>query len=260
MNSIFKNFLIVVVLATINFAAVAQNETDPTSGDTIVKKKWSLNVGADLMSRYVWRGTDYGDSPSIQPYLSLAYKNFEIGCWNSFSATNKYREIDLYVKYTINRFSITLTDYYIPYNNGNPASPDIRYFAYQNQTTAHTFEAALQYKGSEKYPFWIMGGVFFYGNDKRWGYQPELDTTNKTYFSSYFEAGYTFSIKDNNLDVFAGITPMAGAFGNSFGVVNLGITAYKSIKINKDYSLPVKGSLIFNPQANAAHFVFGISL
>ena len=97
MNSIFKNFLVVAILVTINFISVAQNETTSNQGDTVTPSKWSLNMGADLMSRYVWRGTDYGDSPSIQPYLSLAYKNFEIGCWNSFSATNKYREIDLYI-------------------------------------------------------------------------------------------------------------------------------------------------------------------
>jgi hypothetical protein len=136
------------------------------------------------MSRYIWRGTDYGDSPSIQPYFSFVYNHLEIGCWNAFSAINTYREIDLYLKYTIHRFSVTLTDYNIPYTNGNPASPNIQYFAYKNKTTAHTVELALQYKGSEKYPFWIMGSVFLYGNDKRWGYIEHLDTSNINYFSS----------------------------------------------------------------------------
>ncbi len=35
----------------------------------------SLNLGTDIMSRYVWRGTDFGRSPGIQPFLSLFYKN-----------------------------------------------------------------------------------------------------------------------------------------------------------------------------------------
>ena len=28
-----------------------------------------FNAAADVMNRYVWRGTDFGSSPSIQPTL-----------------------------------------------------------------------------------------------------------------------------------------------------------------------------------------------
>ena len=37
-----------------------------------------VDIGADLMSRYVWRGTDYGSSPSIQPYIELGLGGISI--------------------------------------------------------------------------------------------------------------------------------------------------------------------------------------
>jgi hypothetical protein len=261
MNSNLRYAFVVFILTNLSLVIFAQKETTENKTKSEKKCDVSLNIGADIMSRYIFRGTDFGDSPSIQPTLSMTINNFELGCWSAISAFSKYREIDLYAKYTIKGFSFIITDYYIPYTTGGSnASPDIRYFSCKNKMTAHTLEASVMYNGSEKYPFWVMGGMFFYGNDKRWGYKPELDTTSATYFSSYFEAGYTFNVKENKIDVFAGITPTAGAYGYGFGLVNLGLTGHKSIKITKEYSLPVKGSLIFNPQANAVHFAFGITL
>jgi len=51
-----------------------------------------------------------------------------------------------------------------------------------------------------------------------------------------------------------------GFYGSSFGVVNLGITATKKIKITKDFSLPLKASFITNPQAENIFFVVGLGL
>jgi hypothetical protein len=168
--------------------------------------------------------------------------------------------VDLYAKYTIKGFSVIFTDYYIPSVNGSPASPDTRFSIYDNKTTAHSLEGTLMYKGTGKIPIWILGAAYFYGNDKRWGYDAEKDTLEKNYYSSYIEAGYSFAIKQNSFDVFAGFTPTAGAYGNTLGVVNVGITGYRSIPITKDFSLPLKASLSFNPQASKVFFAFGITL
>jgi hypothetical protein len=43
-------------------------------------------------------------------------------------------------------------------------------------------------------------------------------------------------------------------------VINAGCTVTKSIAISKEYSLPVFGSVITNPQAQSVFLVFGISL
>ncbi len=242
--------LVLVLLLSIcnNVSSFAEND------------KMSLNVGADIMSRYIFRGTDYGNSPSFQPILSLKTGDFEIGYWGAIAVNSFYQEIDLYAKYSIDKLSIILTDYYIPSITGAPASEDIRYFNFKDKTTAHTLEAGLSYEFGESFPLKLFGSVFFFGNDKRWGLDEEKDKNEDTYYSTYFELGYPLKIAENKIDIFLGLTSNAGAFGNGLGVINFGFTGYRNIKISNDFELPVKSSVIFNPQASAIHFIFGITL
>ena len=37
-----------------------------------------IGIGADLVNRYVWRGADFGDGASIQPYISYASGPVEV--------------------------------------------------------------------------------------------------------------------------------------------------------------------------------------
>ncbi|NTW33830.1 MAG: hypothetical protein HGB12_14630 [Bacteroidetes bacterium] len=251
-----KTGLFVLFVLSLNTNIKSQNNSAKDSAKTKIK----LNLSSDIMSSYIWRGTDYGNSPSIQPTLSLIKGNFELGSWSSLATNSFYKEIDLYAKYTYKKISLILTDYYIPLVNGATASPDTRYFTYDDKKTAHSLEGSLLFKGSEKFPLWLLGGVFVYGNDKRWGYDIKKDTTNETYYSSYFEAGYTFTIQENSADLFLGFTPNGGAYGSKLGVVNIGVTGYRKIKITNDFELPLKASLIFNPQTSNVFFAFGITL
>ena len=252
-----KTVLIIMVL----FALISTNiKADSTSDSTkSCCSKLVLNANCDIVSRYIFRGLDYGNSPAFQPTLSIGYGGFEFGGWGSIATNSNYKELDLYAKYSMYGFTLSVTDYYVPFVTATPASPDIRYFVFDDKKTAHTLEAGLLYKGPEKLPFWVSANVMFFGNDKRWGYDLAKDTTEKTYNSSYFEAGYTFNIGDKKLDIFAGGTPVAGAFGNNPGIINIGFTGYKSIKISDKYELPVKAGLIYNPQVQDFHFVFGIT-
>ena len=253
-----KCLKLISIIVFVLFSQLLKSQDTIKSDSSACKIK--LNLSADIMSRYIWRGADYGDSPSIQPTLSLSGDNFELGCWSAVSTNNAYKEVDLYAKYTIKKFSLILTDYYVPSICSLPTSPDIRYFNYNDKKTAHSLEGSLLFKGGDKCPLWILGGVYFYGNDKRWGCNAKKDTTDKTYYSSYIEAGYTLTVKENSADIFVGFTPAAGAYGNTMGVVNAGITGYRKIKITSDFELPVKGSLIFNPQSSDVYFALGITL
>jgi hypothetical protein len=249
-----KNKLIgmILLLSTTVAALQAQDATGESS--------WKVNLGSDIVSSYVWRGTAFGHSPAIQPTLSLAGHNFEIGCWGSAATNNDFKEVDLYAKYTVKGLTLTVTDYYVPSADGVPLSPDNRFFMYADKETAHTLEASLQFTGPESFPIRVLGGVFLYGNDKRWGYDIAKDSTNSSYYSAYVEAGYTFALKNNTLDLFLGMTPKAGAYGNGAGLVNAGLSVSRNIRITNDFDLPVKGSLIVNPQASEVYFVFGITI
>jgi len=109
-------------------------------------------------------------------------------------------------------------------------------------------------------PLKLFGSIFIFGNDKMWGFDEAKDQKEETYYSTYFEFSYPIQIAENKFDIFLGLTSNAGAFGNGLGVINFGFTGYRDLKISSDFELPVKSSIIFNPQASAVHFIFGITL
>jgi hypothetical protein len=216
-----------------------------------------ISISTDFVSRYIWRGLDYGKAPSIQPAFSFIKSGFEIGCWGSFNIMGTYHEADLYAKYTLKNLSLIFTDYFI-HNETNRNCT--HYFDYGTKSTNHTFEGTLQYKGSEKFPIRITAAAYLYGNDRDWGYDAKKDSTLKNYYSSYFEIGYNVKCKEKSFDLFMGFTPQAGAYGSTYGVVNAGITGYRTIQITEKFELPVKASIITNPQAGNLYFVIGFTL
>ena len=77
-----------------------------------------FNFGADVVSRYVWRGIDTGDSPAVQPNMAASFRDgkLELGYWGSF-ATNAGggNELDWYLTYNAtDDISISITDYFFP--------------------------------------------------------------------------------------------------------------------------------------------------
>lgn len=226
-----------------------------------------FGLGADLVSRYIWRGKDYGNSPAIQPNVSFSYAGLKIGVWGSYAIVSHepagtYAEIDPYISYTWKWFTLGVTDYFFP--NGNTPNENNNYFNYKSETTGHTFEGCLTFTGPEKFPLTVYIGTHFYGADKgkhiNGGFEP--DTTNSTNnYSTYFEISYPFTVKGIGVKPFVGAIPFgSGWYGPYGGVVNAGFTLSKSIKITDKYELPVFTSLIANPQAQNLFLVFGISL
>jgi len=237
-----------------------------------------IDLGCDLMSRYVWRGTQFGgNSPSIQPSIELNYKNFTLGTWGAYSTGGVHasQELDLYLSANFfkDMFTVTVTDYYFPSDTAN-----YNFLGYDSKT-GHVLEGGLIFNGTNKIPVTFSAYVNFYGNDaKKIGNNPSDTTTfNKEtglQYSNYFELGYTKSLKGEvELNAFLGFTlnsPKAaqastgyigesGFYADSPGIVNIGLTVSKGINITKLYALPISASLIFNPNAKRAYLVFGLS-
>lgn len=213
------------------------------------EKKSNLDLGSDFVSRYVWRGTDFGNSPSIQPYMAYSISGFEIGAWGSFAVNGAdMQEVDLYASYTFlnEMVSVGVTDYFFQ----SSAVTMNNYFDYSDSTTGHFFEGNLNFNGTEKIPLSFSANYMFYGADK--------DN------SLYFELGYNGSCKLVDYNVFLGATTGAGIYltpgADGFSVVNVGFGVSKDIKITEKWSLPVFAQLITNPQAQNIFFVFGFSL
>ncbi len=243
---------ITILLSLFLFLPILSNAQD--------KKDDTLTIGVDLMSRYIFRGTELGrGSPSIQPNLEYTRGKFTAGFWGAYSTNpTGAQEADFYISYAIiEQLTLTLTDYFFPTEEGA-----YKYFDYDKLTTGHLLEATISYSGTDKLPLNIVFASNFYGSD---ALRLNKDGTRKNIqYSSYAELGYTFKM----FDAFLGFNITdpdeelgeTGFYGNSFGVVNLGVTAKRNIKVTKSFDLPLTFSFITNPQAQKVFLVFGISL
>ena len=230
---LFILFTAVFLLAT-TITARAQDE-EPVS---------PVSIGADIMSRYVWRGLDYGASPSIQPCLEVGIGNFAIGAWGAYAVTQTKnnesgtQEMDLYANYTIaEMITVGVTDYFFPMETGY----NYDYFDYGSDTSLHVLEGMVAFNGLKDLPLTFMVGV---------------NVMNDNDHSLYLELGYSFSF----IDVFMGAgNGIYLTSDNKFNLVNVGISKSKDLEITESFSLPVSVSLITNPDAKQVHLVFGIS-
>lgn len=75
-----------------------------TSMKANAQERVAANVGADLVSSYVWRGQDLGNA-AIQPNLSLNYRGFSLSAWGSVGLVSEdVKELDLTLGYAIGDF------------------------------------------------------------------------------------------------------------------------------------------------------------
>lgn len=194
-------------------------------------------MGVDIMSRYIWRGSDYGASPSIQPYIELSLANFNLGVWAAYT-TNlpNVQELDLYASYTIyDLVTFTITDYSFP-----DEISGYDYFDYVSDSSVHIIEGLMVFNGTEKFPVSMKAGINFYN-----------DSDN----SLYLETGYSFSC----MNIFIGAGNGMYTSNGKFNFVNIGIGITKEISVTEKYSIPLSASFITNPEAGKVFLVFGIS-
>ena len=230
------------------------------------EKKVKLKLSGDLVSSYIFRGVlaTPTPSPNFQPTLAAVAGNLEVGTWGSTDFIGSYREVDLYATYTAGPIAITATDYF--FSNQGPnflTIPGPRYFTYGKETTGHIVEAVLTYTGPESFLLSVFVGTFLYGNDKKFTTDSAAFDVKKNNYSTYIELSYRWK---GSIKTFIGATPWNGYYGagygvvKGFGIVNLGVSATRTIEITEKFSLPVKASFYCNPQAEQVHLVLGVTL
>lgn len=227
-----KLFISVLFILIINISFSQEN-------DTI--SNWNYSIGSDIVSRYVWRGSDYFNSPAIQPLAELSYKNISLGAWGSYSFANSdIQEADLYLSYSFWKLKMICYDYF--YMNMSKARNS--YYSYSKEKTGHDFSIDAAFTLSEKIPLSLLASYNYYGAD--------------TLHSSYFETSYSLT-KKIPLIIFVGFTPSKGWYGNDIGVVNTGVCIKKEYKLLGENVIPVYCKLIFNPQRENIYIVAGIT-
>lgn len=266
-------FMVLTGLMLVSATGANAQLQDENKAEEKTGSEAAFSVGTDLVSRYIWRGADYGNSPAIQPAVAFSVAGFKAGFWGSYGVCQysqrindstvanmgNYAEFDMYVSYTLKGVTLTLCDYFLP----DPSNPNTgnKYFNFNNATTGHSLEASLSYAGPENFPIQLYAGTFIYGADKGKDAAGTYGAGSENNYSTYFEAAYQFNVKGFGVKPFLGGIPFGSSmYGPYAGVINTGLTVSKSIKITSDYALPVFGSVITNPQAQSVFLVFGVSL
>lgn len=215
-----------------------------------------LSAGSDLVSRYNWRGLDFGDAFSVQPALRCEAGGWKAGFWGSYSS--EFDEIDTWTSYTISTptagsFTGLVTDYYYP-------SAGIRYFNFNDfdDTTgpgAHLVELGLSWSGPTAFPITLSGYI---------------NVHNEAGNCAYFQADYATKVQEIDLGFWIGATTGSKENPVFYGsaerpvddlqVINLGVKATRKLKLWEENELPLSVAFILNPQQEVSYLVLGISL
>lgn len=204
---------------------------------TVKAQEW--NIGLDINSSYIWRGSKFGTGPAFQPTIEYNISGFTAGFWGNVNASeNEAAETDIYIKYDFDfGLSFGITDYYYP---------GTEFFAYSEGNVTHAFEFNLGY---EIGGFTLSGNYFF-------NQATAPGSALNAGCDMYFEAKYGFK----HLDVFVGAGDGFHTPEHNFGLVNVGIGTSKKIKFTDSFSLPLSGSVVLNPTTEQLYIVVGINL
>jgi len=214
--------LITILFCFVGVALYAQDTT----------KVAQVKTDITIATKNVWRGVNYGNNtPMVQGTLALNFKNaVEVGACGTATINGDRKGygnwMELYTTYTIDRFSLTIDDYYFfSYDSLND------YFNYSKNTTQHLVEARLKYNIEKKFSVFASYNIYANVNaQKAW----------------YFEAEY-FVRPDLSL-LFGAVTGASWLnYYDAGGITTIGVAGSRDIEVTKTFKIPVKASLIFNP-------------
>ena len=179
-----------------------------------------VTIGADVVSRYVWRGSDYGNAASVQPGIETAVGPVTLGAWGSWSispgpADASGNECDLYASITVGPVGLTLTDYFFPAYAGTDSLLNL---------DMHVFELSA---GVDVGSVSLLAAANVSGDDDN---------------STYLELAYgAFSL---------GLGNGAYSTDGEFAPVSIGVSASRD-----NFS----ASYIINPDKETSFLVFGVN-
>ena len=216
--------------------------------------EWSMTVGADAVSHYLWRGMELG-GPSIQPSVYFDYEKGDwavgLGAWGTKSVFKNrygehYNELDLSVEASWRNLTLSLADY-----------GEGKYFGPWQE--GHFLDFGLSFTLDDDIPLtfsWysIINQTFEGGFDGGSGFDWAAA------FPSYFEMAYDFSICDIDFSVAAGLWPYASGYyeNEAFGVCNLNLSVGYEFELCDDMALPVSAQVMYNPAWN--EFFWGVGV
>ncbi len=209
-------------------------------------------ISADVVSRYVWRGTDFGNAAAVQPGIETAVGPVTVGAWGSWAlnGADGGNECDLYASFTAGPVGITVTDYFFPAYEGDgllDLDNHVIEFSAGLDIGPVSVLAAANVSGDS---FVSASDTTYSTGVDDWNqpsYDMEVIETDTDRNSLYLELGYgAFSVGLGN-----GVyTADEDESKDSFGVVSIGVSASRD-----NFS----ASYIINPDQETSFLVFGVS-
>lgn len=236
-EEIMHKAILLFVFTVLTICLSASSDTsrvDSSLDSTLLGNKPELSFNGSLLSRNIWRGVNFGASPSIQALMVFGTEKLSL---NTFFARSMnggsfgYKSTsNIFLAYRpIKGLSIEVDDYFF-YDEDN-----LDQYANWSDTTLHFIEGRLKYQWSELY---VMTGYTLHANKYY---------DNK---ALYIEVGY--SPRNDIAIVVGGLTgPSSLNFRKYGGLTNVSITKTKEVKMSDDICLSLYGSLVVNPSFNS---------
>lgn len=209
-----------------------------------------FSLDLELVSRYVWRGLEFGEGATFFPKLAYTHGDFTAYALGCTGLTGDYKEVNLALQYRLRDLTMTLANSYATTHAGL----DDQYLDLSPKTTRHSLDLRLMYEPS-KLPFWFFGSCFVYGNDK-------LSDGAQAY-SSYLEVGYRKSfLPHQTFSVALGATPNKSfytRYAHTAALVNITLQYAVGLRLGK-INLPVSVAYTLNPQREKSYVYLSLTL
>ncbi len=226
-----------------------------------------IDFNVDVKTNHLWRGLVITDKPMVAVFSKLklnASGSFTTGFWGGMSVSNdadgtSYKEINYYVQYAENGFSIGLWDLF---NTRSVESPDV--WNYDQNSTTHLLDLRTSYTFDESFPLRLEADMLLYGSGDA---QLNDDGDIEQRYSTYVEASYPLIRNSKvNLNGFVGAgfslngdTHLYGDGEQNFDLVNVGLTASKTLRF-AELRFPVSATTLWNPSQKIARVQLAVSL
>ena len=252
-----KRIIIILALALIGVSAFSFKSYAEEK-----ESNFSFEVGADVVSNYLWRGQNLGGL-SIQPSVTLGWKGIYISGWGNIGADNwKFNylnpELDVTIGYDNYGLKLDLTHLYYFYGD--------KYFKGLGDANNEYSESTIEVHAGIDVGEWasiVPLTVDWYTTVL--GYDPVLDENGnivlnengnaKRAYSTYIELGYDITLPlEIVLGIKVGFTPWKGMFtdyaevwknGQTVGINNIQLRAEREFELGGIY-LNVWGEAMFN--------------
>lgn len=209
-----------------------------------------ISIGANTVTRYIWRGVQFDDGVNFQPYMMYSNTKFEAGVSSSMSLTNDFNEIYFWAAFNIKtslfNAKLYITDFY--YESQESDFFNFKTEKYNGVKGNHYGEAHVMFT-TDQSPFKLLLSSSF-----------RNDPDN----SFYSEVSYSKTMPNDVVSTLA----LGAALNKSTkwyyteraSIINVSYMLSKSVQITPEYALPVTVTSILNPTGKSFYVTLAISI